>query len=105
MSRKHLDRYTEFRDGNGFSPVPFIKIPKLGGDKKIVYNTDTRLDKISQEYYQSPFFGWLILQANQHLGGLEFSIPNNEILTIPFPLESGIDRYIKGVKEYKRLNG
>lgn len=105
MSRKHLDRYSEFRSGNGFQPVPFVKIPKLSSDKKVIYDSDTRLDKISQEYYKTPYFGWLILQANQHLGSMEFDIPNNEILVVPFPLESGIDRYIRGIKDYKRING
>lgn len=104
MSRKYLDRYAEFRDGSGFKPLPFIKIKKSSSDKRDVYNSDSRLDKISTTYYGSPYFGWLILQANQHLGSMEFDFPDNEILVIPFPLESGIERYINKVKEYKQLN-
>ena len=56
----------------------------------------SRLDKISQEFYNSPLFSWLILQANPQFGGLEINIPNNALLTIPFPL-------IPSLQDYKSL--
>jgi hypothetical protein len=105
MSKKYYDRYDGFRVDNGFKPVPFVKIPESSSDKRVVYDTDSRLDKISQEYYGTPYFGWLILQANSNIASIEFDIPNNEILVVPFPLDNAINRYIEKVKEYKRLNG
>tara|TARA_B100000953_G_C17803644_1_gene352957 strand:+ start:233 stop:550 length:318 start_codon:yes stop_codon:yes gene_type:complete len=105
MNKKYLDRYEEFRGDKGFRPVPFIKISKSNSDKTVTYDNNSRLDKISLDYYGTPFFGWLILLANPDLGSMEFEFPDNSILTIPFPLENGVNRYIEGVKKYKRLNG
>ncbi len=99
------DRYSEFRVGNNFIPVPSIEIPKLETDETEIYDSNNRLDKISNKYYLSPLFGWLIKLANPDLPSMEFDYPNNTILRIPFPLKSGIERYIEGVKEHKRLNG
>lgn len=105
MSRKYLDRYKEFRVDNGFRPVPFIKILQSSTDKVVIYDKYSRLDKISSEYYGTPYFGWLILQANSHLPSMEFDIPENEPIVVPFPLENGLERYINGINDYKRING
>jgi hypothetical protein len=53
----------------------------------------TRLDKISQQYYGTPFFGWLIQQANPRYTGLEAAIPDGAVLTIPFPLLTSLQDY------------
>jgi hypothetical protein len=53
----------------------------------------SRLDKVSQQFYDSPFFGWLILASNPEFGGNEFSIPDGSILTIPFPLLASLQDY------------
>ena len=75
-------------------------------DKKIVYKQNiTRLDKLSQDYYNNPYHGWLILLANPQYGGLEFDIKDREILRIPYPFNSAIERYIKEVEIYKTLYG
>jgi hypothetical protein len=63
------------------------------------------LDKISQDYYNSPMFGWLILQANPSVGGLEFEIPDNMLLRIPFPLIASLQDYKKGVDLYNLYYG
>lgn len=102
---KHYDRYSGFRSDNGFKSIPFIKIPKLSTDKKKIMGKYTRLDKISNEYYGSPYFSWLILQANPEIASIEFDIKENTIIRLPFPLNSSIDGYIEKVKEHKRLYG
>lgn len=102
---QYYDRYKEFRDDNTTQPIPGITIPLTTSDKKVVYKVGSRLDKISQEYYGTPYFGWLIMLCNQEYGGLEFDIPFNKIIVVPFPLEDAINRYIKVIKEHKRLNG
>jgi hypothetical protein len=51
------------------------------------------MDKISQQYYSTPTFGWLILAANGFYGCDEWSIPDGAILTIPFPLVASLQDY------------
>lgn len=102
---QYFDRYEEFRSDNKVKPVPGLKIPMSTTDKKVVFKSNSRMDILSQEYYASPYYGWLIMLCNQQFGGSEFDIPSNEIIRVPFPLKSAIDRYIVSIKEHKRLNG
>jgi hypothetical protein len=85
--------------------LPFIKIPVKPSDKRIVTDNKTRFDKISQTYYGNPFHGWLILQANPEFGGLEFDIPENTVIIVPFPLNKSLEEYQSQVERYKRLYG
>lgn len=104
MGQIYADRYESFRSDNDFKPVPGIKIPKSFSDKHIPYKLgSTRLDILSNEYYQSPYFGWLIMLANPEYGGLEFMIPDNSIIRIPFPLNNGLNLYFDGVDTYIKL--
>ncbi len=57
------------------------------------YMKDDQLDKVSQEYYNSPVFSWLILQANPQFGGLENNIYDGAVLIIPFPLLPSLQDY------------
>jgi hypothetical protein len=45
------------------------------------------------------------MQANQEFGGLEFDIPDNTLITIPFPYEDALSRYITQVSIHKLLYG
>jgi hypothetical protein len=75
-------------------------------DKSVVYRSEfSRLDRLSQKYYNNPFHGWLILLANPQYGGVEENIPNNEIIVIPFPFRDSLQQYIDKVEEYKTLYG
>lgn len=103
---KHLDRYEEFRDNNSIRPMPGLTIPKKSSDKNVIYKQgESRLDKFSQTYYGTPYFGWLIMLCNQQFGGMEFDIPNNQVIRIPFPLDNAVNRYLNEIKKYKELNG
>jgi len=74
--------------------VPYITLPSKTTDKRFIYKINqTRLDKISQQYYNSPFFGWLIMVANPVYGGQEWNIPDGSILTIPYPLVTSLQDY------------
>ena len=64
-----------------------------------------RLDKISQEYYGSPIFGWLILQANPLIGSIEFEIPDNVFLRVPYPLVNSLQDYKRSVELYTLYYG
>ena len=71
----------------------------------MVWKKNKRLDVVSQEYYNVPYYGWLILSANPKFGGMEFDIPENTILTIPFPLMDSLKNYQEKIENYKLYNG
>jgi len=103
---RYFDRYSNFRFNGGMKPLPGINIPEQSGDKLIIYKLgDTRLDKLSNSYYNSPYYGWLIMLANPQYGGLEFMIPDQSTIRIPFPFESAINRYTTAVNRYNALYG
>lgn len=102
----YFDRYDEFRKDGDVKPLPGITIPKEDTDKKVVYNLgQSRLDRLSQQYYGEPFYSFLILSANPQFKGIEFDIPDGSIITIPFPFNSAITRYNNSVSEHIRLYG
>lgn len=103
---RYYDRYQNFRTNDSMNPIPGLKIDPYTSDKSIIYKLgETRLDKLSNTYYISPYYGWLIMLANPQYGGLEFNIPDQSIIVIPYPFESAIDRYITAVNNYNTLYG
>jgi hypothetical protein len=69
-------------------------LPQKPTDKAFIYKVaKSRLDKVSQEFYNSPVFSWLILQANPQFGGLENNIYDGAVLIIPFPLLPSLQDY------------
>ena len=103
---QYADRYSQFRFGSEIKPVPGVLIPSGGGDLKMIYKQGlTRLDKLSNLYYNNPYSGWLIMLANPQYGGLEFNIPDMTLIRIPYPFESAMSRYITEIKNHKLLYG
>ncbi len=101
MGKEYFDRYQSFKFDGKYLPLPFIKIPAKESDKTVVYDSSiSRLDKLSQKYYNNPYHGWLILSANPQFGGVEESIPDKEIIRIPFPFRDSIQQYIDEVDKY-----
>jgi hypothetical protein len=101
MSDLYYNRYDNFLINGVQTVVPFVNLPPKSTDKSYIYRANvSRLDKISQEYYGSPFFSWLILLANPQYGGIEWNIPDGGILTIPFPLISSIQDYEAQLNNY-----
>jgi hypothetical protein len=106
MGKQYFDRYQDFKVDGKYKPLPFIKIEPKSSDKSVVYFAQrTRLDKLSQLYYDNPYHGWLILLANPRYGGVEDNIPDNEIIRIPFPFKDSLQQYISEVEKYKILYG
>jgi hypothetical protein len=102
----YYDRYQNFRVNGEIKPIIGITIPESTDDKYNVYRQgNTRLDKLSNLYYNNPYSGWLIMLANPEYGGLEFNIPDSSIIRIPFPYESAVNRYITQVSNNKLLYG
>lgn len=98
---QYFNRYNNFLINGQQTIVPYITLPSKSSDKNYIYKVgQSRLDKISQQYYDSPFFGWLILQANPQFTGMETNIPDGSILTIPFPLLSSLQDYKNELDNY-----
>ena len=104
MASTDFDRYSKLRNDNNIDMVPFVEIPKSDTDYYIEYKRGkTRLDIVSSDYYGSPNYGWVILQANPEVGSVEFRIPDKTMLRIPFPLDNALSAYKDGIDKYKKL--
>jgi hypothetical protein len=101
MGSQYWNRYNEFLINGEQTVVPFVRLAQKTTDKAYIYKVAmSRLDKVSQEYYDSPYFGWLILQANPQFGGLENNIYDGAILIIPFPLIPSIQDYKAAIENH-----
>jgi len=97
----YFNRYQYFLVNGEQTVVPFVTLPAKTTDKRVVYRTGkSRLDKISQDYYSSPYFSWLILVANPEFGTSEWDIPDGSLLVIPFPLISSLQDYKAAVDNH-----
>jgi hypothetical protein len=102
----NYNRYESFMSNGSYKKVPFIEIPVRGTDCYAFYEVGkTRLDLLSYQYYNSPNYGWLILQANPQYGSLEFKIENGSKIRIPYPLEQAIQGYENDIAKYVKLYG
>jgi hypothetical protein len=101
MAYQYYNRYSDFLINGEQTVVPFVRIAPKTTDKTYIYKVGrSRLDVVSQEFYNSPFFGWLILQANPEFGGLENNIYDGAVLIIPFPLLPSLQDYKGAINEY-----
>jgi hypothetical protein len=101
MAGQYFNRYENLIVNGEQINIPYVKLPPKSSDKIYIYRVGiSRLDKISQTYYGSPYFGWLILQANPEYGGSEVDIPNNSTLKIPFPLIASLLDYKSAIQTH-----
>lgn len=101
----YYDRYSKFKDDGKNQIIPFIKIESSSTDITVIFQKDTmRMDTLSYKYYGDANYGWLIMMANPKFGSLEYSIPDNAVLRIPYPLSTAISRYENAVDKYKEEN-
>jgi hypothetical protein len=97
----YYNRYDEYITNGDYVMVPYIKLTNKSSDRAVVYKLGrTRLDKLSQQYYDTPYFGWLILQANPQFGGQEWNIPDGTVITIPYPLMTSLEEYKSKVDQH-----
>jgi len=97
----YYNRYDEYVRNGDYIMVPYIKLTNKSSDRTVIYKVGkTRLDKLSQQYYDAPYFGWLILQANPQFGGQEWSIPDGTVITIPYPLMTSLEEYKSKVDQH-----
>lgn len=94
MAMDYYNRYNNFLVNGQQTVVPFVRLTPKTTDQVYIYkNGQSRLDKISMQFYSSPFFGWLIQMANPQIPFNEFNIPDGTVLTIPFPLLPSLQDY------------
>lgn len=91
------NRYNNVTSDGQQKSLPKVLISKRDTDKFATYHPEkTRLDRISGSIYNDDTYGWLILLANPEYY-MEFDIPANSILRIPFPLREVEAEYNKKV--------
>jgi len=101
MALQYYNRYSEFLINGQQTVVPYINLPTKSSDKSHIFKVgQSRMDKISFQYYNSPYFGWLIMQANPQFTGLEQNIPDGAVLTIPYPLVASLQDYKNSLDNY-----
>ena len=97
----YFNRYQYFLVNGEQTVVPYVTLPAKTTDKITVYRTGkSRLDKVSQDIYGSPYFGWLIMVANPEFGTTEWDIPDGSLLVVPFPLISSLQDYKAAVDNH-----
>lgn len=103
MARDY-NRYELVKNGDGtMNQLPYIIIPQAPSDKYIEWvEGRSRLDLISQKYYGSPYYDWVIVWANPEFIS-EFDIPDGAIIKIPFPLGRVLSAYEEGIKRFNEL--
>ena len=106
MAYQYWKRDSDFLINGEQTVVPFVQLPQKPTDKSYIYKVArSRLDVVSQEYYNSPYFGWLIMLANPMAGSVEFEIQDNFVIRVPFPLVTTLQDYKRGVELYKLYYG
>ena len=100
------DRYSQFRQDGSISIVPFGAIPAKDTDYyEVYYKGRTRLDILSYQYYNDSNYGWLIMQANPQYGSIDFEIPDQAKLRIPYPLNITLEGYNQEIEKFYTLYG
>ena len=101
MSYQYWNRYSDFLINGEQNIVPYIQLTTKSSDRNYIYKVgQSRLDKISQQSYGTPYFGWLIMLSNPIYGGQEWNITDGSILTIPFPLVASLQDYKNSYENY-----
>ena len=93
MGNYYYNRYRTLNTDDKVISVPFIPLDPKDTDGMIIYDKNkTRLDKVSQNEYDSPFYGFLILMANPEFRE-EWQILDGQAIRIPLPLEETLKEY------------
>lgn len=103
---QYNNRYENFEVNGTQYSVPFIKLTPKSTDLFAEYSSNkSRLDKLSQQYYDDPYHGWVILMGNPEFGGLEWNIPDGSIIRIPYPLNETLTQYNTLLEQHAKLYG
>ena len=101
-----INRYSKLIRNGSIKRMPNITISEKSTDYYVRYKRNSsRLDNISYDYYGDPNFDWLILLANPETADLEYNIPDNSLIRIPYPLDVVMEEYNKKIDIYNLLYG
>jgi len=103
MAYKDYNRYNILKNNDGtIDTMPFVNIPINPSDKYEYWQEGiSRLDKLSNRYYGSPTWDWIILLGNnQYIS--EFDIKSGDLIRIPFPLNLAKTAYEAALMQYKK---
>ena len=79
--------YSLLKTNDKLKNMPPVEIDRRPTDKSVTYNKQkNRLDTIAGNIYEDETFFRLILWANPQYF-LEFDIPDNEVIRVPWPLQ------------------
>lgn len=97
----YYNRYDALALQSDLDFFPSVQLTEKDTDKFEIYELGkSRFDKLSQKYYGSPYWGFLINLANPALAGLEFLLDDQTAVRIPLPL----DATVKELKDKIELN-
>lgn len=89
-----MDRNRFFTSNGKSTTVSFVKLDEKDTDTFISFREGVdRMDRLSDQYFGDPTYGFLIMLANPQYGGLEFNIPDGSIIRIPLPFEQTKTEY------------
>lgn len=96
--------YSILFDASGnLRPMPEITISKRETDITVKYNKNfTRVDRIAEEIYQNPNLWRLIMWANPDYF-VEFDIPDNTIIRVPYPLNPVLDEVVRQIQVKSKI--
>lgn len=95
---KKIDRYFNHQE-KIFKPK--INLSDNENDVTIIWDSkEYRTDQLSNKYYGTPFFDFIIKEKNAHLGVDEWEWENGSLITIPLPLNRVVQEYFNF---YKRV--
>lgn len=98
------DFHKLLKSNDSLKNMPKVSIQKRPTDKSVTYNKEAnRLDTIAGNLYQDETYWKLILWANEQYF-LEFDIPDNSVIRVPYPLQEVI-REVSGKIVSKRDRG
>lgn len=100
------NRYSKLNIDGRIRKMPPIKLSEKASDLYETYERNiSRLDNLSYKYYNDPNYDWLILLANQDIADMEYDIPDNTIIRIPYPLSITLDEINNKIDAYNVLYG
>ena len=93
--------YSLLKENDKLKNTPPIQIEKRATDKSVMYNKQrNRLDTIAGNIYQDETYWKLILWANDQYF-MEFDIPDNTIIRVPWPLQDVVSEVQQKIVQTK----
>lgn len=93
----YFDIYQYLFNNGQVIDMPVIKIAKRNTDKFVEYNSKkTRIDRIAGDVYGDSSYWRIIMWANPEYY-LEFDIPENTAIRVPYPLEEVVQEVIERI--------